>query len=146
VNTRARSIKSRPSIAEQRTKTGRPLKNIDPRQVEQLAAIQCSYAEMAAVLGCDPSTLTKRFSQAIKKGRESGKSSLKRAQFKAALGGNATMLIWLGKQYLEQRDYQQLRIGNPDDMALDNAPKIVIGRLILPDNNRPVAPPRKAAL
>jgi len=82
----------------------RPKKQIDPDMVRQLAMIQCSYAEMAAVLGCNESTLTRRFAQAIKDGREEGKTSLKRAQYKAAMNLNPTMLIWLGKQHLEQKD------------------------------------------
>ena len=35
---------------------------------------------------------------------EGGKVSLRRAQIKLAESGNATMLIWLGKQLLNQRD------------------------------------------
>ena len=35
----------------------RPKKQIDEEQVKQLAGINCSYAEMAAVLGCDPSQI-----------------------------------------------------------------------------------------
>jgi len=83
------------------------LKAIDERQLEQLAMIQCSYEEMAAVLGCDQSTLTKRFSQVIKKGREKGRMSLKRMQYKKAMEGNVVMMIWLGKQHLGQREPRQ---------------------------------------
>jgi hypothetical protein len=82
----------------------RPRKEINPAQVKQLAAIQCSYAEMAAVLGCDESTLTRRFAQVIKEGRETGKMSIKRKQYEIAMKGNCTMLIWLGKNILGQRD------------------------------------------
>lgn len=82
----------------------RPQKDIDPRQVEQLAAIDCSYEEMAAVLGCSVSLLHKRFSTVIEKGRAAGRSSLKRQQFKLAMDGNPTMLIWLGKVRLGQKD------------------------------------------
>ncbi len=85
----------------------RPKKNIDVEQVKRLAAIQCSYEEMAAVLDCDESTLTKRFSQVIQKGRSNGRMSLKRKQYTMAMGGNITMLIWLGKQYLGQRDKRE---------------------------------------
>lgn len=85
----------------------RPKKAIDPEKVRQLAAMDCSYAEIAAVLDCDPSTLTRRFAQVIQKGREEGTSSLKRRQFKLAMDGNPTMLIWLGKQRLGQKDQQQ---------------------------------------
>ncbi len=82
----------------------RPRKKIDPEQVEKLAAINCSYAEMAAVLDCSASTLKRRFGPVIKKGRELGTGSLKRQQYKLAMAGNVTMLIWLGKQYLGQKD------------------------------------------
>ena len=37
-----------------------------------------------------------------------GKMSLRRAQMDTALGGNATMQIWLGKQLLGQRDNIEL--------------------------------------
>lgn len=80
--------------------TGRPKKDIDEKQVFQLASINCSYAEIAAVVGCDSSTLTRRFAQAIEKGRESGKMSLKRKMWETAMGGNVTMMIWLSKQML----------------------------------------------
>lgn len=83
---------------------GRPKKEIDPKQVEQLAMINCSYKEIAAVVGCDESTLTRRFAQVIQIGREHGKSSLKKKQFEVAMKGNVTMLIWLGKIMLGQRD------------------------------------------
>lgn len=82
----------------------RPKKDIDPDQVTKLAMINCSYAEMAAVLDCDQSTLSRRFAQLIEKGRESGKMSLKRKQWEMAMGGNITMLVWLGKQLLGQTD------------------------------------------
>ncbi len=63
----------------------RPIKDIDPEQIKRLAAIQCSYAEMAAVLGCDESTLTRRYAQVIKEGRETGRMSLKRKQYEVAM-------------------------------------------------------------
>jgi AraC-like DNA-binding protein len=85
---------------------GRPRKNIDPAQVEELASIDCSYAEMAAVLGCNESTLTRRFAQAIERGRNRGKTSLKRKQFELAMAGDRTMLVWLGKVRLGQRETQ----------------------------------------
>ncbi len=88
----------------------RPKKQIDPEQVRQLAAFNCSHAEIASVLGCSPDTLERRFAVVIKEGREQGKSSLKRAQFKAALGGNTTMLIWLGKVVLGQIERSELAV------------------------------------
>jgi hypothetical protein len=84
---------------------GRPKKPITAKAVFELARIDCSYAEMAAVLGCDQATLTRNFAQAIQRGRKDGRKSLKRAQFiKAVDGGNPQMLIWLGKVRLGQKD------------------------------------------
>lgn len=82
----------------------RPRKKIDPEQVRKLAMINCSYAEIAAVVGCNESTLTRRFAQSIKEGREQGKSSLKRMMWEACQKGNTTMMIWLSKQMLGYTD------------------------------------------
>lgn len=82
----------------------RPRKKIDPKQVETLAAINCSYEEAAAVLDCDASTITRRFAQVFKKGREHGRMSLKRKMWDTAMGGHAVMMIWLSKQMLGYTD------------------------------------------
>ena len=44
------------------------------------------------------------YSEAYKRYSANGKASLRRAQWKAALNGNTTMLVWLGKQELGQND------------------------------------------
>ena len=82
----------------------RPRLSIDPAQVEELAAIMCTQAEMATVLGCSVKTLERRFGRAIEKGKARAATSLRRKQWQLAEKGNVTMLIWLGKQYLGQRD------------------------------------------
>jgi hypothetical protein len=77
--------------------------------IEGLAKIQCTQGEAAAVLGCSRDT----FHEFLKSdpdirarwdnGLEAGKASLRRNQFKLS-ETNAAMCIWLGKQYLSQRD------------------------------------------
>lgn len=83
---------------------GRPKIEIDPNQVEILASLFCSHEEIAAVIGCSQDTIERRFADVIKRGRDKGKSSLKKWQFDAAKKGNTAMLIWLGKQHLGQRE------------------------------------------
>jgi len=89
-------------------------KKFDPdentiKTIEGLAKIQCTQGEAAAVLGIDRTTLLaflKRNPEARKRweaGLESGKASLRRNQFKLS-ETNAAMAIWLGKQYLGQRE------------------------------------------
>jgi len=87
-----------------RRPVGRPRKNINPEIVEALARIQCTDSEIAAVLDVNERTIQRNFAAILKKGREAGKQSLKRMQYKLAEEGNATMQIWLGKQYLGQKD------------------------------------------
>lgn len=87
---------------------GRPRKKIDADQVGTLARIGCTYSEIGAVVGCSTDTLKRRFADHIEKAREHGKSSLRHAQWQKALEGNPTMLIWLGKQELGQRDRQDV--------------------------------------
>jgi uncharacterized protein YfbU (UPF0304 family) len=105
-------------------KIGRPLLQIDPKQVEELAAINCSLKEMAAVLDCERTTLYRRFATVIEKGREVGKQSLKRKMWEVAMAGNATMLIWLSKNMLGYSDAQPSAIDEKVQEFSDKAEKI----------------------
>lgn len=82
----------------------RPKLQIDPAQVYKLAQIGCKNDEIANWFGCSTDTIEKRFSAELAKGKSELKMSLRRWQLKAAEKGNATLLIWLGKQLLGQRD------------------------------------------
>ncbi|MBQ8720225.1 MAG: hypothetical protein IJY65_04255 [Clostridia bacterium] len=94
-----------------RGKAGRPRKRINDTGVSviiALARVMCTEEEIAACLGVKTDTLYAEhneqiFLEALKKGREHGKMSLRRHQFELSKT-NATMAIWLGKQYLGQRD------------------------------------------
>jgi hypothetical protein len=89
---------------------GRPRKNIDLRMLTDLMAEGYSVAGAAEVLGCSKNTLlNERFVEAIQVGRDRRDSKLLRAQFKLAMQGNVTMLIWLGKQWLGQSDKTEVR-------------------------------------
>jgi hypothetical protein len=77
---------------------------IVPEEVEKLAKLWCTYEEMSAYFNVPANTLKYNFSDIIAKGRSETKQALRRAQLKAALEGNTTMLIWLGKNILGQLD------------------------------------------
>ena len=93
----------------------RQLLDIDEKKVEALASYGCTTTEIAAFFGCDVSTISKRFSKIIAKGKESGKIRLRQKQFEVAMKGNVSMLIWLGKQVLDQKDKQEFGIGAAAD-------------------------------
>ena len=84
---------------------GRPKKEIDYDVVEKLANIQCTQEEIASFLNLSVRTLQRdeEFCRIYKKGQENGRMSLRRMQFKLA-EKNTSMAIFLGKQYLGQRD------------------------------------------
>lgn len=92
-------------------KMGRPKKAIDKDIFEGLCMIQCTEEEIDAVLGVTDKTLNrwcketygKTFSEVFAEKREAGKASLRRKQWKLA-DDNAAVAIFLGKNYLGQRD------------------------------------------
>ena len=91
-------------------KVGCPPAEIDYEACKELAKIMCTQSEIAAVIGVSLSTLEhdQEFLRIHKEGMEQGKSSLRRMQYKSAEDGNVTSQIWLGKQYLGQRDKSEI--------------------------------------
>jgi hypothetical protein len=61
-------------------------------------------SEIAEWLDIDDSTLNYNFKQNLTKGRLQLNQSLRQAQIRLAMSGNATMLIWLGKNILGQSE------------------------------------------
>lgn len=90
----------------------RPRKEIKPEQFEGLCRIQCTLSEIADIFNCSEDTVERwcrreykmRFADAFKRYSAGGKMSLRRIQFKLAEKSPA-MAIWLGKQYLGQREF-----------------------------------------
>lgn len=89
------------------------------KTLANLGKMQCTTKECAAFLEVSEPTFfefLKRFKEAeeaLERGKENGKSSLRRLQFKSAQDGNVTMQIWLGKQLLGQKDKQEVS-SDPD--------------------------------
>lgn len=83
---------------------GRTRRVVFDADVYKLAAMGCSDREIATWFDVDDNTLRYNFKDIIAKGREELKHNLRRAQIKLALNGNATMLIWLGKNILGQSE------------------------------------------
>ena len=104
----------------------RPRKEIDQKQFENLCGLQCTLEEICGWFGVTDKTLDgwcKRtyrtsFSEVFRQKRGLGKVSLRRSQWRLA-EKNASMAIWLGKQYLGQRDVVDL--GLPTDNAQEDA-------------------------
>jgi len=83
---------------------GRDKTVIPPEEVYKLANIGCKDTEIADWFQIDGNTLRYNFSVELTKGRLALNQSLRRAQLQVALNGNPTMLIFLGKVLLGQRE------------------------------------------
>lgn len=109
---------------------GRPRINIDKEQFKKLCNLQCTLVEIAGFFDCSEDTIEnwckreykKNFSEVYKKESAGGKISLRRTQFRLA-EKSAAMAIFLGKQYLEQRDVSLVDVeGNAVPNIVVNLP------------------------
>jgi hypothetical protein len=81
------------------------VKDVDRELVWKLASMMCTIKEIADIIGLSEEVVSKKFGDLIDKGRSQGRKSLRRAQFeKAVLDKDSRMLIFLGKQFLSQKD------------------------------------------
>lgn len=109
-------------------KRGFPPKEINKAEFEGLCKIQCTLEEIATVYGCSVDTIERWIKRTY--GRDCsysgireryatfGKISLRRTQFRLA-ERSVPMAIFLGKQYLDQRDAvrEDVSVENLDCLA-----------------------------
>ena len=97
---------------------GRPTIEISQDEFEKLCVMQCTKTDIANWFGCSEDTIERwckrtygeTFAVVFAQKREKGKVSLRRMQWQSAERGNVTMQIFLGKQYLGQKDQQGIEI------------------------------------
>ena len=104
-----------------KSKGGRPQRQIDWEQVNKLCLIQCTQQEIADILRCHVQTLESAaqrdhsisFTEYYQIHCSQGKASLRRQMFKSAMKGNPVMQIWLSKNYLGMKENWNL----PENIA-----------------------------
>lgn len=104
------------------TKVSKPRKPIDWNLVDKLLMAGCSSTEIAPHFDITDETLQERTVKEKGMGysaysatlRSKGESCLRAKQFEKALKGDNTMMVWLGKNRLKQKD-------NPDQ-TINSAP------------------------
>jgi AraC-like DNA-binding protein len=87
-----------------RRKTGPKPMPIDPKVVEGMVMVGATTEEVADFIGCSRDTIERRFQSLLNKTRANSRLRLRQAQYKAALAGDRTMLVWLGKVMLGQKE------------------------------------------
>jgi len=106
---------------------GRTKLVIDWEKADQLLEAGCLGNEVAAYFGMHPNTFYERikdeykitFSEYMQQKRSRGASCLRRKQYDVAMEGDRTMLIWLGKQRLQQRE-PEVYVKPPENQAAFN--------------------------
>ena len=86
--------------------------DIPKTEFENLLSYQCTKEDIAGFFHVSEKTIArfcqreyqKPFTEVAEEYRSSGRVSLRRAQYAAAMGGNVQMQIFLGKQWLNQTD------------------------------------------
>jgi hypothetical protein len=95
---------------------GRPRIEIDWADFDRLCEVQCTFEELAAHFGVSEDTIERAvkrehgvsFADYFAQKRKAGFVSLRSKQYELAMAGNATMLIFLGKQYPGQADKREV--------------------------------------
>lgn len=105
----------KPKKKKSNNPNGRPQAKIDKLEVEKLARLGCNDTEIGDFFEVHPTTIGKRFSIILTKGRAARKAKLRQMQWKAAEAGNVAMLIWLGKQELGQTEKSEHIIPQLED-------------------------------
>ena len=109
------------------TTNGRPQKDIDWDEVDRRLEAGCMGTNLARLFNMHPNTFYDRvvmekgvsFSEYLKLKRNDGDDKLRVTQFEVAnKEKNTTMLIWLGKQRLDQKEHQDI-VSTPNDEKLD---------------------------
>lgn len=105
------------------TGMGRPKKIIDLEQIREMASEFCTQEEISRDMGFSRSLFLRRkdIKDAYESGMLSGRASLRHYQFLLARSGNYQMLIWLGKQYLDQKEPI-----NKDEAVITEVPRVVV--------------------
>lgn len=95
------------------------------RIVAGLGREQATIREAGAVLGVSHQVFLNflnrhQDARAVwENGKLAGRVSLRRRQWDAAMASDHTMLIWLGKQYLDQSDRSRQEVSGPDGGGIE---------------------------
>jgi len=95
---------------------GRPIKEIDWDKLARICQYPMKNEDIAAILDLSVDTIfraiKKKYNISFAEYKDQKQSNLRftllSKQIEVAKSGNVTMLIWLGKQYLDQKDKKEV--------------------------------------
>ena len=80
--------------------------------IHDMAYHQCSWVEIASILGVSRQVIDSKYRDILDSAQSYFKHDLRRLQYDCSMGakGNPAMLIWLGKQHLQQSETPQMEV------------------------------------
>lgn len=126
-----------------KNKVGRPKADINIDDFVKLCELQCTRKEICSFFDCSDDaldrfikdTFNEPFTAVFERFRGNGLLSLRRSQFQLA-ERNTAMAIWLGKQYLGQKDIMTFNsLDDGDEDALTKSIKASLGEQNKPDDD-----------
>jgi hypothetical protein len=118
-------------------KQGRPELDltVDVAMVYEAAKTHASYEQLGRIFGLGASTMKDKFEEVVLKARAEAQKNLLSAQFQTAINDrNPTMQIWLGKQYLDQRDVTRVEQTGADGKPIQTQQVQAVA--YIPENHR----------
>jgi hypothetical protein len=105
---------------KKKSKAGRKKISIDWDKVDNYLMSGSNGVQVSAMLGIHYNTLVNKckeekkcdFSEYLQQKKEKGNNLLKAMQYKLAMNGDRGMLIWLGKNRLDQSDKKEIKQQN----------------------------------
>jgi hypothetical protein len=106
-----------------RKRAGRKPVEIDVVELEKLCSLHCTDQDLASWFGVSVRTIESRrkqrlYAEAMERGKTKGRISVRRAQMKLVEAGNATIVIWMGKQLLGQRDVIPIQLTGQNEQPI----------------------------
>ena len=119
--------------------------NIDWKKADDLLMAGCTIVEIASYFGCCRDTIYKRFESEFgytltthaQQKREKGDTLLRAKQYEKAIKGDNTLLIWLGKNRLKQKDKEVTEEVDHITLLRECLAEIKRNSPGLPGNSRP---------
>ena len=112
---------------ETENKVGRPELDLDWKLIDFLLEAGCSGYEIAAKIGVHHETVYRRvreqygenFTDYAAKKLPKGDANIRVVQYQKALKGDNSMLIWLGKNRLKQKDKEEIASNEPTKVVFE---------------------------
>ena len=86
-------------------------------KIKELAEVGCTDEEIGIICGLDDATIARNFAPLLKEGRANMRQSIRHSRLQRARDGSDTMLIWLGKCVLHQKEKTDVVVETGNTLA-----------------------------